>query len=92
MPDRAQKAILAFAGGWSVDFGPSFTAAPQNGVLPIPFLLSADNLLYELDGGPHKVGGSTRLNGTAISDGTNTVHGFFDAWYQGTAGTETQIE
>jgi len=92
MPDRAQKAILAFAGGWSVDFGPSFTAAPQNGALPIPFLLSADNLLYELDGGPHKVGGSTRLNATAISDGTNTVHGLFDAWYQGSLGTETQIE
>ena len=92
MPDRNQKAILTFAGGLATDFGPSFTAAPQNGALPIPFLLSADNVLYELDGGPHKVGGSTRLNAAAIADGTNIVHGFFDAWYQGIGGSETQIE
>ena len=74
------------------DFGPSYTVAPQNGALALPFLLTADNILYELDGAPHKVGGSTRLNSTAISLGTNTFHGFADAWYQGTAGTETQIE
>lgn len=92
VPDKRAKAIVAFAGGWASDFGPSYTVAPQNGALAIPFLLTADNLLYELDGAPHKVGGSTRLNATAISDGTNIVHGFFDAWYQGTAGTETQIE
>ena len=53
MPVRPgyQTAILTFAGGWATDFGPSFFAAPQNGLLAMPFLLSADNLLYELDGG-----------------------------------------
>lgn len=92
MPDRRARVLLTFGGGWSTDFGPSFIGTPQGGVLSVPWLMTADNVIYELDGAPHKVGGSTRLNATAISSGTNTVHGFFDAWYQGTAGTETQIE
>lgn len=92
MADRTLKVILAFAGGWATDFGPSFVGAPQNGVLQVPWLDSADNVFYELDGGPHKIGGSTRLNATAISSGSNTVHGMFQAWYQGTGGSETQIE
>ena len=91
MPDRRQKAIISFGGGWATDFGPSYTLAPQNGALVVPFLLSADNMLYELDGGLHKVGGSTRFNTTAISSGTNTIHGFLDYWRQGTAGSETQL-
>ena len=94
MPVRPgyQTAILTFAGGWATDFGPSFFAAPQNGLLAMPFLLSADNLLYELDGGPHKIGGSTRLNSTQVTEAAvaKTFHGIFDFWTQGTGGTETQ--
>lgn len=92
MEPKTGRALLVWGGGWSTDIGPSLTVAPQQGSLVIPFLPSADNITYELDGAPHKVGGSTRLNATAISVGTNTVHGFFDAWYQGTSGSETQLE
>ena len=92
MADKLQKVVLANGGGWATDFGPSFTQAPQNGALLIPFCVSADNVTWELDGGPHKVGGTSRLNTTQIELGSNTVHGFFDAWYQGTGGSETQIE
>ena len=90
MPDIRSKVICAFGGGWASDFGPSFTSMPQNGALLIPFLLEADNIYYELDGAPHKVGGSTRLNSTAITEGTQDVHGIFDFWFQGTGGSETQ--
>ncbi len=73
------------------DFGPTFTGAPQGNALQLPFLLRADNVVYELDGAPHKVGGSAiygpRLDesGTAVS-----VQGLYDYWLQGTAGAETQ--
>lgn len=84
--------MLGFAGGWATDLGPSFTASPQGNALSLPFLLSADNLTFELDGGPHKVGGATRLNSSQVTDGTSPslFHGLSDCWFQGTAGSETQ--
>ena len=91
MPDRLTKVIVTVGGGWATDFGPVFTGAPQGNALILPFLLRADNVTYELDGAPHKVGGSSlygpRLDesGTAVS-----VQGLYDFWLQGTAGSETQ--
>ncbi len=91
MADKLSKVIITFGGGWATDFGPSFTAAPQGNALQLPFFLRADNVFYELDGAPHKLGGSTlygpRLDesGSAVS-----VHGLYDFWLQGTGGTETQ--
>ena len=91
MADRLQKVLLSVQGGWATDFGPVFAGAPQGNSLQIPFLLRADNVFYELDGAPHKIGGSTiygpRLDesGSAVS-----VQGLYDFWLQGTAGSETQ--
>ncbi len=91
MPDRLQRVIITCGGGWAQDFGPVFTGAPQGNSLILPFLLRADNITYELDGAPHKVGGSSlygpRLDesGAAVS-----VQGLYDFWLQGTAGAETQ--
>jgi hypothetical protein len=91
MADRLTKVLITFGGGWATDFGPSFTGAPQGNALVLPFLLRADNVHYELDGAPHKIGGSTvygpRLDesGSAVS-----VQGLYDFWLQGTGGTETQ--
>ena len=91
MADRLQKVLISFGGGWATDFGPVFTGSPQGNALVLPFLLRADNVLYELDGAPHKIGGSSlygpRLDesGSAVS-----VQGLFDFWLQGTGGTETQ--
>ena len=91
MPDKLSKCIITVGGGWATDFGPVFTGAPQGNALSLPFLLRADNVIYELDGAPHKVGGSSlygpRLDesGTAVS-----VQGLYDFWLQGTGGSETQ--
>jgi len=91
MADRLAKTIITFGGGWATDFGPVFTGAPQGNSLNLPFFLRADNVFYELDGAPHKLGGSTlygpRLDesGSAVS-----VQGLYDFWLQGTAGSETQ--
>ena len=91
MADKLQKVIITFGGGWATDFGPSFTAAPQGNALQIPFFLRSDNVFYELDGAPHKLGGSSlygpRLDesGSAVS-----VQGLYDFWLQGTGGSETQ--
>jgi len=91
MSDRLSKVIITIGGGWATDFGPVYTGAPQGNALNVPFLLRSDNVFYELDGAPHKVGGSTlygpRLDesGSAVS-----VQGLYDFWLQGTAGSETQ--
>lgn len=92
MPDKRQKTVLNVGGGWATDFGPSFTGAPQGNALTLPFLLSADNIVYELDGAPHKVGGATLLNGNQVTEGGSAVAftGLYDFWTQGAIGTETQ--
>ena len=86
MADSKGKVVLNIGGGWATDFGPSFTAAPQGNSLTVPFLVTADNVYFELDGGPHKVGGTSKLNSVAQS----TIHGFTDFWVQGILGTEVQ--
>lgn len=91
MSDRLSKVIITVGGGLATDFGPVFTGAPQGNALVIPFLLRADNITYELDGAPHKIGGSTLYGprfdeaGVAVS-----VQGLYDYWLQGTGGSETQ--
>lgn len=91
MPDKLQKCIITFAGGLATDFGPSFTGAPQGQSIQLPFFLRADNVLYELDGAPRKVGGST-VYGTRLdeSGAAVSVQGLYDYWLQGVAGSETQ--
>ena len=92
MPSEKTRVILTYAGGWATDFGPSFPGAPQNNVLGLPFLLTSDNVGYELDGAPHKFGGTTRLNSTQVTESGSAVafEGIYDFWMQGTGGSETQ--
>lgn len=76
-----------FGGGWASDFGPNMNASPsQGGDIIVPFLVDAENVFYELDGGPHKVGGTTKWNSSAIGSGAE-IMGFFDYWRQGTSGS-----
>lgn len=88
-----QKSIIIrhfFGGGWGTDLGVSVDATPdQSGRVIIPFLTDADNCLYELDGGPRKVGGTTRVNSSAVSSG-NVITGVFDYWRQGTSGSPSR--
>lgn len=76
-----------FGGGWATDFGPSADVSPDAvGKVVIPFLVDAENTLFELDGGPHKIGGTTRVNTTALQSGA-AILGLYDYWRQGTAGS-----
>lgn len=76
-----------FRGGWATDLGPTVDVTPgPDGKVVIPFLLDAENLLFELDGGPHKIGGTTKVNASAVASGA-VVTGVYDYWRQGTGGT-----
>lgn len=78
-----------FGGGWATDMGPAFDGGlDQNGVIQIPFLLDAKNVIYELDGGPRKKWGTTKLS-TALEAGAS-VRGLVDFWRMGVAGTPVQ--
>lgn len=90
MPTRNIFIRHIFQGGWSTDFGPTVDISPDNtGKVPIPFLIDVDNCFYELDGGPHKIGGTKKLNPTVIESGEQ-IRGLFDYWRQGTVGSPTQ--
>ncbi len=79
-----------FSGGWATDFGPiARVQIGQDGSVNIPFLTDAENVFYELDGGPHKVPGTTQLNSTTVDSGEQ-IRGLVDFWRQGTSGKGTQ--
>ncbi len=85
MPTQDLTIRHLFGGGWATDYGPTVDVSPdQSGKVVIPFLVDAEDLLYELDGGPHKVGGMSKVNSAALESGAG-VTGLFDYWRQGTA-------
>lgn len=79
-----------FSGGWATDLGSSTDVPPdQTGRVSIPFLENAENIYFELDGGPHKLGGTEKLNSTAVASGA-AIRGCYDYWKQGTGGTPSR--
>lgn len=85
MPSGAITARHFFGGGWATDFGPTVDVSPdQSGKVVIPFLVDAENCLYELDGAPHKIGGASKVNASALESGA-VVAGLYDYWRQGTS-------
>ncbi len=90
MATKRQFVSHTLGGGWATDFGPvAPVGADQSGRVSIPFLVEAENCFYELDGGPHKIGGSTNVNSTALESGAD-IRGIFDLWLMGTSGSPTQ--
>ena len=90
MPARAQWIRHTFNGGWATDFGAVFHGSPgQDGSIGVPWLEDAENLIYELDGGPHKMPGTTLLNSSTVGSSTSIL-GLFDYWRMGTSGSATQ--
>lgn len=84
---RTQTIRHFFGGGWATDFGPTTDVSPDDsGKLNIPFLTDAENCLFELDGGPHKIGGTSKVNSAAVASGAPVV-GVYDYWKQGAAGS-----
>jgi len=79
-----------FSGGFASDFGSSAEVSVNEfNQIEIPFLTKADNIVYDLDGGPRKVGGTVKINSTAVESGA-TVTGLYDYWKTGTAATPVQ--
>ena len=86
MPSKSRTIRHFFLGGWATDYGPTVDVLPdQTGKVGIPFLVDAENVLFELDGGPHKIGGTTKLNSSAVASSA-AVMGLYDYWKSGTAG------
>ena len=93
MPTQKTQSIRhSFAGGWSTEFGAVATASmDQGGGVAIPFLSDARNVFYELDGSPHKIGGTARLNASAVDGGdSDIIRGVFDFWRLGSTGVPSQ--
>lgn len=55
----------------------------------ISYLPHAENVIFEQSRAIRKVGGGTRLNGTALTGGPSVL-GQFDYWRQGTSGSPAQ--
>lgn len=73
-----------FGGGFATDRGPSTDAAPQmvgrgTAQLVIPYLTQADNLMFDLDGGPTKSPGTAKINSSALESGA-AIRGCYDFW------------
>lgn len=84
--NKTQVIRHTFGGGWSTDFGPTVDVAPdQSGKVVIPYLLEAQDCTFELDGGPHMIGGTVKVNSSAVASGA-VVTGVYDYWRQGVAG------
>ncbi|MGI9405863.1 MAG: hypothetical protein ACR2O4_05790, partial [Hyphomicrobiaceae bacterium] len=78
-----------FDGGWITDLGPNSDVTPDGTIVRLPFLLEADNVIYELDGGPHKAPGTAKLNSSALESGTD-IKGLYDFWISGTTASPVQ--
>ena len=90
MASKAQTFRHLFGGGWATDFGPSANVSPSaSGDVVLPFLVDAENVFFELDGGPRKIGGTTKLNSSAIASGAE-IMGLADYWKMNSNGTGTQ--
>ena len=90
MASRTPWIRHVFAGGWATDFGQIIDAqVPNTLVMPIPFLLTAENHLYELHGGPRKAPGTSKLNSSQMESGA-AIRGMYDAWFSGTSGAPSQ--
>lgn len=89
MSSRSRFLKHVFGGGWATDYGPTASVGISAGnKVVIPWLNEAQNVIYELDGGPHKMPGRT-ANTSALESGAD-IMGIFDAWFSGTAGTPEQ--
>jgi len=82
MPNRKQTQVYQFQGGFATDLALQTRS--------LDYLVKAENLIYDVNGGVRKVGGATRLNTTTIT-ASPSVLGMFDFWVGGVAGSFTQF-
>lgn len=84
MTTRNLQTRLLFDGGWATDFGPTAQISiDQSGIIQVPYLVNAENVVYDLDGGPKKIGGTEQVNSSALNGGA-TIRGLVDFWVSAT--------
>jgi len=80
----------AIEGGWSTEAGPT---APTNlrgeSTVIVPWLVDAENLVFNTDGWFRKMPGASNVNGTTTG-ASDHVNGIFDYWRSGSLGTPAQ--
>lgn len=90
MSSRSKFLKHLFGGGWATDYGPTaFVDISQGGKVTLPWLNEAENCIFELDGGPHKMPGSAKNFTSPLESGARLA-GVYDAWFSGTTGTPAQ--
>lgn len=91
MPSRLTDIEHVFDGGWAPDYGAMATVAVErDGRCRIPWLMEAENVEFEADGTPRKVGGLARIVAILHIPVAGPVRGIYDFWKQGTAGSPIQ--
>ena len=81
MSEQTAAVSWTFQGGYATDLAPE--------VKDLKFLTRAENAKYEVSGSVRKFGGASRLNSVQLDSGAN-ITGMFDAYYQGTGGSQTR--
>jgi hypothetical protein len=90
VPSRLTHIEHVFDGGWAPDYGAmAVVSVEKDGRCLIPWLMDAENLEYEADGSPHKIGGVYRLFTVGLEGGSR-IRGLYDFWRQGTSGSPLQ--
>lgn len=88
MPAKNTYITHLIGGGWATAFGPSARAVPDaSGTVVVPFLVDAENLVYTLDGGTKKMGGTEIVTQATINSASTVIRGGFEYVDQGTTGS-----
>lgn len=89
-PMKGQPFPKVIDGGWSTERGPSAGfPIDQAGMVHVPFLVDAENLVYTADGWVRKMPGASRVN-TVTTGATDAVMGIFDYIRSGTGVSTVQ--
>ena len=82
---------LSIDGGFNSEAGPSAGfRLKDNTVVSVPWLVRANNVVYNLDGWPQKMPGASKVNSSATGAGNQHMMGIFDYWRSTAAGDPTQ--
>lgn len=87
MAEGSAHLVHVLGGGLASDFGTLAPARPSSGVVTVPYLLEADNVLFLLDGGFRQIGGTQKINSVALGAGVDSI---YDFWFGDGMGTIKQ--
>lgn len=90
MAAKSQVFGLSIDGGWNTEAGSSAgTRMSSQTTISVAWLLTADNIVYSLDGWPRKMPGASRVN-TLTTGSTSHIMGVFDYWRSTASGDPVQ--